>query len=363
MYGKPFIDGLCFETVQCEGKPMNHQGAMNDFHPAAFGWLALGIAWLMSTPLLATEHSAAESPMAQSHLSESQPLVLDAVVLRPLQVAEVPAQQTGLLQRFAIREGEQVEAGQLLASLDDRAAQHDLRQAELEHELATLRVANEVHLRYAEKALEVARAELARSNESIEQFAKSISKSQLDVERLTVEKLLLEMEQARQKLELERIGQKLKDNALAAARLRLEQHQLRAPFAGMVALVRGQVGEWVEVGSPVLRLVAVERLRAEGFLSIDRLWKSDQAHQPLVGRPVKMLVTRPDAQTIECHGTLRFVSPEMDPVTRQVRIWAEIENDQQQLRPGQRGRLEIDRREERGMRSEERRAKSERLDE
>jgi macrolide-specific efflux system membrane fusion protein len=302
--------------------------------------------WLTGMPLLATEIPAtenptAETPAAQSQELESQPLVVDAVVLWPLQVAEVPAQQTGLLQSFAIREGEQVEAGQLLASLDDRAARHDLRQAELEHELAALRVANEVHLRFAEKALEVARAELARSNESIESFAKSISQSQLDVERLTVEKLLLETEQARHDLELERMGQKLKHNALQAARLRVEQHQLRAPFAGTVALVRGQVGEWVEVGSPVLRLVAARRLRAEGFMSADRLEQADQASRPLVGGLVKVLVTRPDGQTVECQGTLRFVSPEMDPVTRQVRIWAEVDNGQRQLRPGQRGRLEI----------------------
>ena len=322
---------------------MKYQSAICDYRQSAFGWWILGSVWLTGMPLLAaeapvTENPTAEAPATQSHEPESQPLVACGVVLRPLQVAEVPAQQTGLLQSFAIREGEQVEAGQLLASLDDRAARHDLRQAELEHELATLRVANEVHLRYAEKALEVARAELARSNESIESFAKSISQSQLDVEQLTVEKLLLETEQARQELEMERIGQKLKQNALEAARLRVEQHQLRAPFAGTVALVRGQVGEWVEVGSPVLRLVAARRLRAEGFVSADRL---EQASKPLPGRPVKVWVTLPDGQTIECLGTLRFVSPEMDPVTRQVRIWAEVDNGQRQLRPGQRGRLEI----------------------
>ncbi len=321
---------------------MKQQHVQFDFRPPAFVWLVLGIAWQASVwPLAAEELATEKHPAAESHVSERRPLVVDGVVLRPLRLAEVPAQQTGLLRQLAIREGERVEEGQLLASLDDRAARHDLRQAELEYELATLRVANEVRLRYAEKALEVARAEVARSKESIEKFAKSISQSQLDVERLSVEKLRLETEQARHDLDLERIGQKLKENALAAARLRVEQHQLRAPFAGTVALVRGQVGEWVETGSPVLRLVAARRLRAEGFLSADPLWEADQTQQSLVGRTVRMLVTRPDGQTVGCQGTLRFVSPEMDPVTRQVRIWAEIDNSQQHLRPGQRGRLEI----------------------
>jgi len=312
---------------------------MDSYHNRCF--LSLAILGLTPVSLCAGENPATPHSPAGPSVSESSLLVVDAVVLRPLRVAEVPAQQTGLLQDFAIREGEQVAAGQLLAALDDRAARHDLQQAELEHELATLRVSNEVHLRYAEKALEVARAELARSNESIESFAKSISKSQLDVERLTVQKLMLETEQARHELDLARFGQKLKENALESARLKVEQHQVRAPFAGTVARLRGQVGEWVEVGSPVLRLVAVDQLRAEGFLSAEYLGKAAPAQRPLVGRPVRVLVTLAGGQTAACHGTLRFVSPEMDPLTRQVRVWAEVDNRQQHLRPGQRGRLEI----------------------
>jgi macrolide-specific efflux system membrane fusion protein len=40
-------------------------------------------------------------------------------------------------------------------------------------------------------------------------------------------------------------------------------------------------------------------------------------------------------------GALRFVSPEIDPVTHQVRVWAEIDNRQLRLRPGQQGQLLI----------------------
>ena len=115
---------------------MKYQGAHSDYPQFTFGRWILGIVWLTGMPLLATEapvteNPTAEAPVAQSHEPENQPLVIDGVVLRPLRVAEVPAQQTGLLQSFAIREGERVEAGQLMASLDDRVARHDLRKAEL----------------------------------------------------------------------------------------------------------------------------------------------------------------------------------------------------------------------------------------
>ena len=45
-----------------------------------------------------------------------------------------------------------------------------------------------------------------------------------------------------------------------AAKLELELHSVRAPFAGVVSLVRGRPGEWVEPGSPVLRLVAIDKV-------------------------------------------------------------------------------------------------------
>jgi macrolide-specific efflux system membrane fusion protein len=40
-------------------------------------------------------------------------------------------------------------------------------------------------------------------------------------------------------------------------------------------------------------------------------------------------------------GTIVFVSPEVDPITGQVRLWAEIDNRKRQLRPGQPARMVV----------------------
>ena len=82
---------------------------------------------------------------------------------------------------------------------------------------------------------------------------------------------MLEKQQAERELTLEKFGLQQKQTLLEAAEVVLEQHRVRAPFAGTVVLVRGRKGEWVEVGSPVLRLVAVDKLRAEGFFPSNRL--------------------------------------------------------------------------------------------
>ncbi len=261
----------------------------------------------------------------------ASPLVIESVVLSPFDAAEVPAQQVGMLREIVVEEGATVEAGQVLARLDVRQAELEVAKARIEAAQAAAKANNRTKVAYAEKSLEVARAELKRSQESIAQFAKSISQSQIDVERLTVEKLMLEKKQAEHELELDRFALQLKEQELAAAELNLELHSVEAPFAGAVVLVRGRVGEWVEVGAPVLRLVAVETLRSEGFLAVE------EAASDLVGRDV---VFRSESGAT-ANGKLRFVSPEMDAVTRQVRVWAELENAKGEFRSGQQGSLEI----------------------
>jgi macrolide-specific efflux system membrane fusion protein len=259
------------------------------------------------------------------------PLVIESVVLSPLHAAEVPAQQVGVLREIVADEGTTVAAGAVLAKLDARQAELDLAKAKLEAAQAAAKANNRTKVEYAEKSLAVAEAELRRSQESIQQFAKSISQSQLDVEQLTVEKLVLEKKQAEHELELDRFTLQLKEQELAAAALKLEQHEVQAPFAGTVVMVRGRVGEWLEVGAPVVRLVAVDTLRAEGFLD------AKDAVGDLSGRAVVFRCE--DGSTV--NGTLKFVSPEMDAVTRQVRVWAELDNRDGKLRSGQQGTLEI----------------------
>lgn len=267
----------------------------------------------------------------------AEPVVLENVVLRPMVEAEVPARQTGVLARIAVEEGAVVAEGDVVASLDDRAARIALEKAVVERNQAAAKAANELRVKYADKALEVARAELKRSNESIKEFAKSISQSQIDVERLTVEKLELERQQAELDMALEKFEVRLKENALETAQLELELHAVRAPFAGVVALVRGRTGEWVEPGAAVLRLVAIDALRAEGFVAADSIGaiKPGAAVQFTPG-------ASPGAASEPLAGVLRFVSPEIDPVTKQVRIWAEIDNRPGKVRPGEQGTLRIE---------------------
>lgn len=265
---------------------------------------------------------------------------VESVVLQLLKEANVPAQEAGVLVNLKVREGSRVERRELLAQIDDRAARLAEKTASIELESARAEAENDVSIRYAAKAHEVAEAELARSSQSIRKFAGSVSESQLDVERLNVQKTALEQEQAEHQRELKKFDVELKQEALAAARLQVQRRRIAAPFAGTVVEVFVRPGEWIEPGQKALRMVATDTLKAEGFVHADHATKDIQ------GATVRLLAaanqsdgSATDGQTFT--GKVTFVSPEMDPITEQVRIWAEIDNVTSQLRPGQRVRMWI----------------------
>jgi macrolide-specific efflux system membrane fusion protein len=264
--------------------------------------------------------------------SAQQPLAVDSVVLRLFEEAEVPAQEAGVVTAVAVREGQRVKQGELLAQIDDQVARLAAEAVQAQYEIARAKAANDVRQRFAKKSLEVSEAELRRSMESIERFAKSISQSQLDVERLTVQKNQLESEQADHEQQVAILEMKAQENELSAARTQVARRRIVAPFDGVIVQIYVRRGEWVEPGQKALRIVNVDRLKAEGFVP------AAGAVAELSGRPVALEVEGISDDGAP-GGTIVFVSPEVDPITGQVRVWAEIDNREGKLRPGQPARM------------------------
>jgi RND family efflux transporter MFP subunit len=257
------------------------------------------------------------------------PIEVQSVMLRLIAEAAVPAQEAGVITSVAVKEGQRVKQGDVLAQVDDQVAVMAAQSAKLAYDAAHEKAANDVEIRYAKKAAEVAEAELRRSNESIEHFAKSVSQSQLDVEKLTLDKSRLESEQAEHEQQIAALEMNSKENEWAAAKVQVGRRKIVAPFDGVVVQIYVRLGEWVEPGQKALRVVGVDRLKAEGYLP------AQDARAGLAGAPARLTVDLPGQPGATFDGKVVFVSPEIDPITGQVRVWAEIDNHNGHLRPGQ----------------------------
>jgi RND family efflux transporter MFP subunit len=272
--------------------------------------------------LVMSSLSSAARPDADSSIRA------DSVQITLIDHAEVSAQEAGMLAEIAVREGQLVKAGELLAQVDDSAAQIAKRRAKTELDIARKSDGNTVKVRYAKDSLATAKAEFQRATASIEKYRKSVTGSEIDQLRLAAEQATLEVEQAEHDLAVAKLNTELKQNEFDYARLNVERRRVLAPLDGMVVQIKRRRGEWVQAGESVVRVLRLDRLRAEGFVSAKEVGVS------AVGRPVTLRVDLPGKPRAEFAGTLVFVSPEVNPVNGQVRIWAELDNKDLSLRPG-----------------------------
>ncbi|NLX55762.1 MAG: efflux RND transporter periplasmic adaptor subunit [Planctomycetaceae bacterium] len=264
-------------------------------------------------------------------------IVIPSMLLRLVEQADVPARESGVLASIDVVEGQMVEEGAAVAHIDDTQARLAAEHAQTELEIARANAANTVNVRFARKSVEVAEAELRRSTESNERYSKSISESEMDRLRLIVEKARLELEQSEHEFTIAGFNHRVKENDYQAAQQLVEQHKITAPLAGVVVQVHRHRGEWVKPGDAVVRILRLDRLRAEGFVPMEH-WSHD-----LQGRPVRVLVDLPTGAGVEVPGKIVFVDPEIDPFNAQIRIWAEVENSELQLRPGMKSRMIVER--------------------
>jgi macrolide-specific efflux system membrane fusion protein len=267
--------------------------------------------------------------------SQSDAVRIPSALVKIVEQVEVPAREAGVLAEFAVCEGQIVAAGAAITSLDDAVQKLDVERARIELAIARRQAEDDVNVRFAKKSVEVAQAEKNRADESIKKFPKSISNTELDRLRLTVEKSILEVERATSELKIARHNRELKENEVKIATENVARRQITSPVSGVVVEVQRRRGEWVQPGQTVVRILRIDLLRAEAFIAVEH------ASDKLAQSAVKLLVDLPGRPQASYAGKVVFVSPEVDPVNRQVRIWAEIDNHDRQLRPGFRGTLII----------------------
>lgn len=135
---------------------------------------------------------------------------------------------------MAVGLGQRVNGGDLLVQLDSARAHQTVAEAEAAVAEAEARLAED------RRRLRIARNLIKKRN---------IAQNEVD-ERAAQVKI---SQAALKRLEADR----------AAARIELQRHEIRAPFAGVVAEKVSEVGEWVSPGMAVVELVASDQAEIE----------------------------------------------------------------------------------------------------
>ncbi|MCW5571838.1 MAG: efflux RND transporter periplasmic adaptor subunit [Steroidobacteraceae bacterium] len=144
--------------------------------------------------------------------------------------ATVSAQITGKLTEVLIEEGESVEAGQVLARLEDRSQRAQLAEAQAQLATARARVGQ-----YASE-LEQARRDLERQQDLLAR--RLVAEQAVEAARTQVDSLTAQLAAQQESV-------RLAQAQLQSAQVQLDYTTVRAPFAGVVIAKAAQVGEIV----------------------------------------------------------------------------------------------------------------------
>jgi len=214
-----------------------------------------------------------------------------AAQLRPWMEAGVPAEVAGRVVEVLVEGGDEVEAGQPLIRLDETLSRIAVDQARSRYEEAV--------------RLQAEAQRLLRT--------RAISETAFQSQVATVR-----TDQA----------------ALADATERLARHTVRAPFTGVVNERLVDLGDAVNLNEPVVRLVDLEKLRVEFYVSENDLFAFP------VGKPVSLQLQSQPGRAFT--PEVDFVARSADPATRLFRVEAVLPNPGQDLAGGLQGVVEAE---------------------
>lgn len=260
---------------------------------------------------------------------------LQGAILKTIDATTLAAQVAGPIKKLLVKEGEIVTSGQTLGCINDEALRLELEQLKTQVAMAEKKQSNDINQRLAEKSRQVASTEYERALGANARVEDTYPINEIDRLRLIADRAELEVERAAYEQELAVFDVTLAKGSYRQAYERYARHQLVAPAGGVVVSVEKRVGEWVEPGTDLLRIVRIDQLRVEGFIP------ADQAHPNLVGQTARVALVG-ETNDHWWPGEVVFVSPDANPVNSQVRVFIEVDNEEAALRPGLRVRATID---------------------
>jgi RND family efflux transporter MFP subunit len=232
----------------------------------------------------------------------------------PYETVLVAAPEPGIIDSIAVREGDPVAEGQVIASLDSQVLQASLAtakaRAEAHGKLAAAEAASDLQQRRVRK-FQSLRQQGHASPEELEQAETELAIAEANLVAAREELRLHELEAHR-------------------IRVGIERRVIRSPLDGVVLHIHKNVGESVAAGdTQVATVVQLTALRVTLYLP------TEQARHLSPGGTIPLKT----ADGAVAAGQIEFVSPVTDSESGTVRVVAVIDNAQGRYRSGVRCEL------------------------
>ena len=252
---------------------------------------------------------------------------------------DVPAPEAGLLIAIEVEEGTAVENGKLLARIDDRKEIVQKEAAEMERDAALARANEDIEVRFAEASHAKAGAELDDVLAIEKKSPRTITHSKIRELELEQERTKLQIDKSKLDRKIAKMTAEVQQSKVRLTEDSIIRRRIESPIDGEVLLAYHAKGEWVNAGEAVFRVVRMDRLRVEGFLSAAEFNPSE-----IAGRPVTVEVQLAHGRSVQFTGEVTFVNPEIKAGNK-YRVRAEVENRRENghwlLQPGKEAAMTV----------------------
>lgn len=278
-----------------------------------YGAFLLGTLWVVMS-FGAAAFGQAPPANVRVDLARSEPLESwreSTGQIRAERRSVLAAEEEGLVAEVLVREGDRVEAGQVVARLDDARASLELRRAE-----ALLGSVRAVVVE-REALLENARRDLERVEQSFQRGGGN--EREIDQARTG-------LQAAQARLEAAKADVVLNEVLVDLARTRLADMVVRAPYMGRVVRRAAEAGQWLGRGDAVAEVISLGTVEA---------WVD--VPERLVARlyePGARVRVRVPATGDEVEATRFTIVPDADPRSRLFPVRIVLENPDERFRPG-----------------------------
>ncbi|MFN3190539.1 MAG: efflux RND transporter periplasmic adaptor subunit [Aureliella sp.] len=264
---------------------------------ALCAWLLTATSFAADTNGIGTTNAATTSPSSDvaSPQTKLGKMFLQGIAL-PSRDATLRPLAPGTVQAIHVTEGQAVQAGQPLVTLDNRAAQAAV-------DVARIAAQSESAVLQAELAMRAAQSQLARTEIALR--AGASTDVELMVKQNDYEQSLATYEQ---QIELRKQAQA----ELKRAQVELERLTLRAPFDGTVVQISAKLGNSIDISEPAVRIADLNTLSVEMHLPLQYFGKirSQEVYVLSASAPVDKPIP----------AIAKFVSPIVEPTSNTFRV-------------------------------------------
>lgn len=273
----------------------------------------------------ARSSNLARQPKAKAKAANAGVVSVPHCRLKFVQKATLASAQPGVLKFVTPTEGSKIKKDTVIASLKDEVAAAQLAIAKKEAE-------NDVDIKYARKAADVALSELNKSKAANITEAGTVPAIEIERLQLAWERAGFQTEMAQQKQHIAGLTTKLRQ-------AEVDRMKIKAPFDGVVTKVYKRTGEAIGNGEPLMDVVNPDLIRAEIQVPLADVLKLKLGDRVEVILKLKNSTLPESDRTV--HGKITFIDKKADFAEGKVWVWANLKQGKLPLFEGLAGAVKI----------------------